>query len=285
MIGRREFLCSSFGFGSDWFDKMKTGRTPRNAADRSCHWFAEASRRSISIVDLSAAPGVDGTAAPSHALAGKGLQPTYVSPVPLGGWVKRGLDILISVIMLIALGPIMLMISVVIYFTMGRPIFFAHKRIGFNGVSFHCYKFRTMVKDAKERLALYLESNPAAQAEWESTQKLRDDPRITRFGQLLRKSSLDELPQFINTLLGDMTCVGPRPITAAELQRYGTSARYYKKTRPGLSGLWQVSGRSTTSYRYRVVLDRTYVTSWSIWLDVIILLKTPLVVLRLKDSA
>jgi exopolysaccharide production protein ExoY len=179
----------------------------------------------------------------------------------------------------------MLMIALIIYFTMGRPIFFAHERIGFNGVSFRCYKFRTMVKDAKERLALYLKNNPAALAEWESTQKLRDDPRVTRFGQLLRKSSLDELPQFINTLRGDMTCVGPRPVTAAELRRYGTSARHYKRVRPGLSGLWQVSGRSNTSYRYRIVLDRAYVTSWSIWLDVRILLKTASAVLRLKDSA
>jgi exopolysaccharide production protein ExoY len=171
-----------------------------------------------------------------------------------------------------------------IFFTMGRPIVFVHERIGFNGVPFRCYKFRTMVKDAKERLAHYLEYNSAAQAEWESTQKLRDDPRVTLFGRLLRKSSLDELPQLINSLLGDMTCVGPRPVTALELQRYGTSARFYKRSRPGISGLWQVSGRSNTSYRYRVALDRAYVTSWSIWLDVKILLKTASVVLRFKDS-
>jgi exopolysaccharide production protein ExoY len=177
------------------------------------------------------------------------------------------------------------MISLIIYFRMGRPVFFAHERIGYNGVPIRCYKFRTMVHDAKERLEIYLANNPDALAEWRATQKLRYDPRITAFGQLLRKSSLDELPQLINTLRGEMTCVGPRPITADELKRYGPSARHYLRVRPGLSGLWQISGRSNTSYRYRIVLDRTYVTSWSIWLDVQILLRTAPAVFRLKDSA
>jgi exopolysaccharide production protein ExoY len=210
---------------------------------------------------------------------------TGMQLTPLGGWQKRGLDILISCIVLVSLAPIMLMISLIIYFTMGRPIIFAHERIGFNGVPFRCYKFRTMIHNADERLATYLENNGSAIAEWKSTQKLRNDPRITRFGLLLRKSSLDELPQFINTLRGDMTCVGPRPVTASELPRYGTSVRYYKRTRPGISGLWQVSGRSNTSYRHRVVLDRAYVMSWSVWLDVVVLLKTIPAVLRLKESA
>ena len=205
---------------------------------------------------------------------------------PVGGYLKRGGDIFISGMLLIALAPLMLMVAFAIYVTMGRPIFFSHERVGFRGAPFRCHKFRTMVKDAKERLNHYLEDNPVALAEWKATHKLRNDPRITPFGQLLRKSSLDELPQLINILRGEMTCVGPRPVTSMELyQNYGTSARHYLRVRPGLTGLWQVSGRSNTSYRYRVALDRTYVTSWSVWLDVQILLKTGPAVFRLRDSA
>ncbi len=211
---------------------------------------------------------------------------TFVPAAPVGGYLKRGLDIFVSSVMLISLAPIMLMVALIIYFTMGRPIVFSHERVGFQGVRFRCYKFRTMVKDAEERLTLHLQNDRAALAEWEATQKLRKDPRITWFGQLLRKSSLDELPQLVNIFRGDMTCVGPRPVTLDELhRRYGTSARHYLRARPGLTGLWQVSGRSNTSYRYRVAIDRTYVTSWSILLDVKILLKTAPAVFRLRDSS
>jgi exopolysaccharide production protein ExoY len=213
------------------------------------------------------------------------LERTCQSPAPLGGALKRCIDIFISVILLALLAPVMLIITMLIYCTMGRPIFFAHERIGFNGTAFSCYKFRTMVHDAKKRLDIYLENNPQACVEWRSTQKLRCDPRITPLGQLLRRSSLDELPQLINSLRGDMTCVGPRPITAEEIKRYGSSARHYLRVRPGLSGLWQISGRSNTSYRYRVVLDRAYVASWSIRLDLYILVKTAPAIFRLRDSA
>ncbi len=204
---------------------------------------------------------------------------------PLGGYWKRGLDIAIASSMLLILAPVMLMTAALIYLTMGRPIFYADERIGFNRTAFRCYKFRTMVKNAKDKLTAYLENNPEAAAEWRLTQKLKDDPRITPLGKLLRKSSLDELPQLMNALRGDMTCVGPRPVTVGELARYGASARYYIRTRPGLTGLWQVSGRSNTSYRYRVVLDRSYVTSWSVWSDISILLRTAPALLRFRDSA
>lgn len=208
------------------------------------------------------------------------------APAPIGGHLKRGLDIFISCTMLAVLAPIMLMVTLIIYFTMGRPIFFSHERIGYNGTVFRCFKYRSMAKDAKERFAQYLQSNPAALAEWEATQKLQHDPRITQVGWFLRKSSLDELPQLFNILRGDMTCVGPRPVTADELcQRYSSSARHYLRARPGLTGLWQVSGRSSTSYRKRVALDRMYVTSWSIWLDARVLLKTVPAVFWLRNSA
>jgi exopolysaccharide production protein ExoY len=198
---------------------------------------------------------------------------------------KRGLDIAIAGSMLIILAPVMLMIAALIFFTMGWPIFYAGERVGFNGIFFRCYKFRTMVRNAKDKLAAYLENNPEAASEWRLTQKLKDDPRVTPLGKILRKSSLDELPQLINALRGDMTCVGPRPVTASELHRYGKSARHYLRTRPGLTGLWQVSGRSNTTYRYRVVLDRAYVASWSVWSDLRILLRTAPALFRFRDSA
>ncbi len=217
----------------------------------------------------------------------QGKQPAELGAVgkPLGGYMKRALDIAIAGSMLLILAPVMLMTAALIYLTMGRPIFYADERVGFNRSVFRCYKFRTMVRNAKDKLAAYLENNPEAAFEWRLTQKLKDDPRVTPLGKLLRKSSLDELPQLVNALCGDMTCVGPRPVTAGELARYGASARYYVKTRPGLTGLWQVSGRSNTSYRYRVVLDRSYVTSWSIWSDIWILMRTAPAVLRFRDSA
>lgn len=211
--------------------------------------------------------------------------PVYRPPVPIGGIYKRCFDVFVSSTLLLAMFPAMLIISALIYFTMGRPILFAHERIGFGGRPFRCIKFRTMVKDADACMASYLRENPAASKEWLEAQKLKCDPRVTPLGWFLRKSSLDELPQLLNMLRGDMTLVGPRPITTAEFKRYGSSSRYYLKVRPGLTGLWQVSGRSNTSYRYRVVLDRAYVTSWSMWLDLKILLKTVPAVFRLRDSA
>ena len=211
---------------------------------------------------------------------------SFPCTLPIGGSSKRGLDIFVSVVLLIFSMPLMFMFALIIYASMGKPIIFSHERVGFRGVRFRCYKFRTMVNDAKNRLDLHLASNPDAFAEWQATYKLRNDPRITWLGKLLRKSSFDELPQLFNILRGDMTCVGPRPITIEELRnRYGQSAGHYLRVRPGLTGLWQVSGRSNTSYRYRTVLDRSYVMSWSLWLDLKILAKTTLVVFRLHESA
>ena len=203
-----------------------------------------------------------------------------------GSSLKRGIDIFISAAMLVLLAPLMFMVALIVYASMGGPVIFSHERVGFRGKRFRCYKFRTMVKDANNRLTHHLANTPEAFAEWQATHKLRNDPRITRLGKLLRKSSIDELPQLFNILRGDMTCVGPRPVTAEELRnRYGRSARHYLRVRPGLTGLWQVSGRSNTSYQDRIVLDRSYVMSWSLWLDLKILAKTTSVVFRLRESA
>lgn len=204
---------------------------------------------------------------------------------PVGGHMKRAVDLIISTIALIALAPIMLMLAALIYISMGRPIFFAHERVGYNRVPFRCYKFRSMVFNSREVLAQHLAENPEAAKEWVNARKLRADPRVTPLGKFLRKSSLDELPQLFNIFKGDMSCVGPRPVVKDELKKYGFSDRDYLNARPGLTGLWQVSGRSSTSYLSRVCLDRIYCRRWSIIMDLLIMLKTIPAVLKFKDSA
>jgi exopolysaccharide production protein ExoY len=194
--------------------------------------------------------------------------------VPLGGRLKRAIDIAISSLALVFLSPVMLFIALAIKLTMGGPVIFSHRRIGHNGVDFDCYKFRTMIKNSEEFMRDYLASNPDAAHEWASTRKLRNDPRVTFLGNVLRRSSLDELPQFFNVLRGEMSCVGPRPVVADELRFYGSSVSDYLQTRPGLTGPWQISGRSDTSYEERVTLDCKYVREWSLWADIVILVKT-----------
>jgi len=184
------------------------------------------------------------------------------------------MDIALALTAIVLLSPIILIVALAIRLSEGGPVMFSQKRLGFNGREFDCYKFRTMVTNAEERLAQLLENDPEAALEWRKNQKLVNDPRITTLGHILRKSSLDELPQLINILRGDMSCVGPRPILVKEIERYGRAARFYMRTRPGLTGLWQVSGRSNTSYHQRVVLDTFYVRRWSIWLDIWIIVKT-----------
>ncbi len=168
---------------------------------------------------------------------------------------------------------------------MRGPVIFSHGRVGFNGRMFKCYKFRSMVTDSQRVLEEHLAHNPDAAREWQATQKLRRDPRITVFGQMLRKSSLDELPQLFNIVLGDMSCVGPRPVVADELQRYGIFAADYLRTRPGLTGLWQVNGRSNTDYSRRVFLDSQYVRTWSLGGDIAILVRTVFAVMRFDQTS
>jgi undecaprenyl-phosphate galactose phosphotransferase len=160
------------------------------------------------------------------------------------------------------------------------PVFYRHERIGKGGRRFECLKFRTMVPDAGRVLDDYLAAHPEAEAAWRRDHKLRHDPRITRIGAWLRRTSLDELPQLINVMRGEMSLVGPRPVVAEELARYGDNIVYYVESTPGLTGLWQVSGRNDLDYRRRVHLDCWYVKNWSLWCDLVILFKTPRAVLR-----
>lgn len=200
------------------------------------------------------------------------------------GRAKYAFDFVVAAAALLFLAPAFLTVALLIKLTDPGPVFYKHARIGRRGKRFDCLKFRTMKTNADELLAEILRTDPDAAAEWEAGQKLRDDPRVTWLGAFLRKSSLDELPQLWNVLCGQMSIVGPRPITRAELSRYGKDRRYYLLVRPGITGLWQVSGRSSTGYEKRVALDREYVEEWS-WLgEIWIMLMTVPAVLKTRDA-
>lgn len=204
--------------------------------------------------------------------------------VPKGGVSKRAFDVVVASTMLLFALPAIFFIAVIMFSTDRGPIFFGHERIGHNGKRFRCLKFRSMVVDSQRALARHLELFPQARAEWEATQKLRDDPRITPLGRFLRITSLDELPQLLNVIRGDMSLVGPRPIVHDEVVRYANEIEAYASTRPGITGLWQVSGRSDVDYDQRVRLDSQYVREWSFAGDLVILLKTVKVVLSRTGS-
>lgn len=211
------------------------------------------------------------------------LEPSRTEPV--GGTSKRVVDVLVAFTCLVLLAPLMIIIAGLIKATMGGPIFYRQWRVGQNGRTFLCCKFRSMRTDSSERLAALLASDAQAAAEWAANQKLKNDPRVTSLGKLLRESSLDELPQFYNVLIGDMSCVGPRPIIPEEIERYGRYAKDYFSVRPGITGLWQVSGRNTTTYARRIALDRYYARSWSMGLDAMIFFRTFKAVLSRDETS
>lgn len=191
----------------------------------------------------------------------------------------------VALIALVLASPVMLVVALLIWVTDGGPAIFSHTRVGFNGKRFACYKFRTMVANSQQVLADYLAKNPEAAKEWEQNWKFKNDPRITFLGRILRKSSLDELPQLINVLRGEMSCVGPRPVVPDELQRYGACAAEYLQARPGLTGLWQVTGRDAVDYASRVSIDSRYIRNWSIWADVVILGRTVFAVMKFDHAS
>jgi undecaprenyl-phosphate galactose phosphotransferase len=197
--------------------------------------------------------------------------------------IKRCFDLAVSATVLTLASPLFLFIAFKVSQS-GRPIFFGHTRVGQHNKPFKCYKFRTMAPNADQLLAELLARSPEARAEWERDFKLKDDPRITPIGRFLRKTSLDEIPQLWNVLKGDMSLVGPRPVVTAELDRYGNQVDYYLEAKPGITGLWQISGRNDVSYDTRVYLDAWYVKNWSLFNDIVILLRTVTVIFR-KDGA
>lgn len=201
-----------------------------------------------------------------------------------GSAVKRLVDIFGALAIALVLSPVILAISCVMLRSTGRPLLFTQKRVGKNGALFKVYKFRSMVPNAEEVLKHLLETNPAAREEWNRDQKLRNDPRVTRAGKLLRQTSLDELPQLLNVLRGEMSLVGPRPVVPVELIRYGRGARYYLAVKPGLTGFWQVAGRNDTEYSRRIAFDRKYLEHSSFWFDAFILLRTVWVMVFQKGA-
>ena len=213
------------------------------------------------------------------------------SPAPIKEWTpvltdwrKRAIDLALVVPLLIFVSPLMIAIAILVRMQDGGSVLFRQTRYGQGGRTFTCYKFRSMVVDAEDRLRRLLESDPAAAAEWQRNQKLRNDPRVTALGRFLRKSSLDELPQLFNIIKGDMSIVGPRPIIDCEVPKYGSYFRYYSAVRPGVTGLWQVSGRNLTTYSERVLLDADYVQRWSLALDLRIILRTIPAILLSKGA-
>jgi len=216
-----------------------------------------------------------------------GISSVRVEPCALGGMlglhvtqtllrrnpqlIKRALDLLVAAIAGLALLPVFAIICLAIWAGSRGAIFYGHARIGRGNRSFKAWKFRTMYPNADQILAAYLEKDWELRREWNRDHKLKNDPRVTLIGRILRKTSLDELPQLWNVWAGDMSFVGPRPIVAAEVARFGDSFEAYSSVRPGITGLWQVSGRNNTTYEERVHLDEFYVRNWSVWLDLYIL--------------
>jgi Undecaprenyl-phosphate galactose phosphotransferase WbaP len=186
---------------------------------------------------------------------------------------KRTFDLALSCAALVVFAVPMMAVAVLVKLD-GGPAIFGHSRVGEGGRMFACLKFRSMRVDAEQQLAELLARDEAARSEWEASRKLKDDPRVTQLGRILRKTGLDELPQLLNVLRGDMSLVGPRPVTVSEMVQYGAEADRYRRVRPGITGLWQVSGRSDTTYAQRVSLDAWYVANWSPWHDIVIILKT-----------
>jgi undecaprenyl-phosphate galactose phosphotransferase len=195
------------------------------------------------------------------------------SAYPSYSVLHRLADLSFALILLFVFSPLIIFTLIVLGLS-GGPIFFRQKRLGLNGRQFFVYKFRTMVPNAGEILKQLLETDAQKRAEWERDAKLKNDPRVTPIGRFLRKTSLDELPQLFNILIGDMSLVGPRPIEPAEISKYGRYARHYFAQRPGLTGLWQVSGRNDCSYQRRIALDAYYARNRGISLDFSIILKT-----------
>ncbi|WP_325650529.1 sugar transferase [Ideonella sp.] len=194
---------------------------------------------------------------------------------PFSFALKRLFDLISIVVILALFGWLMILIALAVRLSSGPGVIYGHQRVGKDGRLFNCYKFRSMVANSDEVLQELLDGSPEARAEWERDFKLKDDPRITRVGRFIRKTSLDELPQLWNVVCGEMSIVGPRPVVQAELDRYyGDAKAHYHSVPPGLTGLWQVSGRNDLDYDQRVQLDKAYVENWNVFTDFMIVMRT-----------
>jgi exopolysaccharide production protein ExoY len=205
-------------------------------------------------------------------------------PAAIGGSVKRAFDFSGALIAILLLLPLFCLIALAIKLWDRGPVLYRHRRVGLNGKVFNCLKFRSMVVDAEAVLSCHLAADSEAAREWSEIRKLKRDPRVTSLGLTMRKASIDELPQLLNILKGDMSFVGPRPIVTDEMPKYGTSIHHYFSARPGLTGAWQISGRNDVDYSTRVALDREYVQVWSLWRDLAIIAKTARIVVSSRGS-
>ncbi len=206
------------------------------------------------------------------------------APAAHGDMLSEATHFMITAAALLFLAPLMILVALAVFCYDGGPVVFAHRRIGRDGRSFPCFKFRSMAVDAEQRLAELLQTDPDARAEWERDHKLRDDPRVTKLGAFLRKTSLDELPQLFNVLRGEMSLVGPRPIVEGEVSKYGKRFKHYCAVKPGITGIWQVSGRNDTTYSARVAMDSIYAQRRSLGLDMAVLFLTVPAVLARRGS-
>jgi Undecaprenyl-phosphate galactose phosphotransferase WbaP len=238
---------------------------------------AEKRPSDVAVMEISTAADVADTAADAS-LVGPVARFIPRSRWGIGAATKRAFDIVGALALGVVFAPLMAVI-VIMTRREGGAALYKHRRVGLNGQMFGCLKFRTMIPNADQVLRELLEKDPDLKAEWVRDHKLRNDPRVTRLGRFLRRTSLDELPQIWNVLRGEMSLVGPRPVVREELLRYGRSVRVYLSTKPGITGLWQVTGRNDTDYRRRVALDAYYARNQSLWLDMYILSKTTFVVL------
>ena len=208
----------------------------------------------------------------------------YVGTYAVGGQPKRIFDVFVALLVILLTLPLFIIVAVLVKITDPGPVIYKHTRIGLWGCRFACFKFRTMVVDPDQVLEALLDDDPGARAKWERSQKLIKDPRFTPVGQFLRELSLDELPQLINVLRGEMSFVGPRPIVPSDMSRYGDRLGLYMSARPGLTGAWQIDGRSDCGYDKRVGLDANYVSNWRFSTDLSILVRTVGAVIDRKES-
>lgn len=217
---------------------------------------------------------------PLHLVEYLGLEVTHNLLDPLQKSIKRLLDLALICLATPLLAPFVIVLAIIIKLDSPGPVFYSQKRVGFGGKEITIWKFRSMSSNAREELEQLLNQDPSSRREWQENFKLKNDPRVTRFGDILRRTSLDELPQIWNILRGEMSMIGPRPIVQEEIHLYGNEFEIYKQVLPGLTGMWQISGRNDLPYRERVNLDIYYVQNWSIWLDIHILLHTVWTVLE-----
>ena len=253
---------------------------PYTRREQLAHMVSVASEHFRHVLLVPNLNGVTNSAVVARDFAGTfAVEIKYNLLDPWAQRLKRALDLFGALVGGLLITPVVLAVVALIKLDSPGPAFYGHQRLRARNTPFSCWKFRTMHENSEHLLDEYLKDDPTLQAEWEQNQKLRSDPRVTRVGRLLRKTSLDELPQLWNVLRGEMSLVGPRPIVAAEVSKYDRDYELYTRIRPGMSGFWQVSGRSDTDYAERVAMDSYYVRNWSVWLDVVILARTVKIVL------